>query len=114
MALSINNLMVNEGPAIHYDAAFRIVIEAHLRLLREHPNTSYMDIEPQKAYKYEFDLYGLLYSLNIAPHYHWIVMRVNDLTTPSDFTHEMIRLILPSAGVIDSIRNTHVATYKKQ
>ena len=112
MAMSINSLMNDEGPKIFYDADFRNVIEAHLRILREHPNTAVLDIEPQKAYKYEFDLYGLLLSLNIAPYYHWIVMRVNDLTTPIDFTHEMLRLILPAAGTIDSIRSTHTATYK--
>ena len=56
MAMSINSLMNDEGPKIFYDADFRNVIEAHLRILRVHPNTAVLDIEPQKAYKYEFDM----------------------------------------------------------
>lgn len=112
MSTSIASLMVDEGPAIYYDQAFMQVLESHLHLIRDHPSTNQVEIDPQIAYKHEFDFNGLMRALNIPLHYSYAIMRVNGINSPTDYTHDRTTLLIPSTGVIDGIRLSHSTTYK--
>jgi hypothetical protein len=113
MAMPIDQLMVNTGAAIYYDDAFRRVMETHMGLLRNLASTELVAIEPQLAYKYEFDFYGLLQEKGVAEHLHWTILRVNDMVDPRQFKSTMDRILVPSPEVIDSIRRLHMTTASK-
>lgn len=113
MAMPIAELLVNTGAAIYYDPAFRRVLESHMGLLRNLTSTQLVAIEPNLAYKYEFDFYGLLQEKGVAEHLHWVIMRVNDMVDPRDFKAEMDRFLVPTAEVIDSIRKLHMTAASK-
>lgn len=113
MAMPIDQLQVNTGAAIYYDAGFRRVLETHMGLLRNLASTQLVQIEAQLAYKYEFDFYGLLQEKGVAEHLHWVILRVNDMVDPREFKSTMDRLYVPAAEVVDSIRKLHMTAATK-
>lgn len=108
--MSINELMLSAGPNIYYDDSFRNVLEDHLWYLKNHASTNVLSIEPIKAYKYEYDLYGLLNSYSINMNLHWIIMRLNNMTDPTEVTRDLKMLLIPDIRVIEQIRQSHMTT----
>ena len=104
----IDNLLLNPGPNIYYDSQFRIVLEDHMTYLRNLNTTRRIEIDIQNAYKYEGDLFGLLFTLNINPHLHFIVMRLNNMRSPTEYTNEIRSLLIPDETQISRI----ISAYK--
>jgi len=102
--------MLQSGPNIYYTAELRRVLEDHLTYLKNHASTNVIGIEPIKAYKYEFDLYSLLNEYNVPMHLHWLVMRMNDMTTPTEATKSIDHLLVPDFRTVERIRQSHVTT----
>ena len=105
--MQIDLLAYNEGASIYYDPSFRIVLEDHMYYLRTHPNTSYVTADAGKMYVYEFDLFGLLFNIGIPSYLHWIVMRMNNLSSPTDALNKEGTLLIPDADVIGRIQQSH-------
>lgn len=106
----IDNLMYNEGPNIYYDSTFRNTLEDHLTFLKTHPRTTSIPIDALKAYKYEFDLFGLLMYYGVSPHLHWIIMRMNKMIVPTDADATIEELLIPDATTLDRIRQSFMST----
>jgi hypothetical protein len=112
MVMPIVNLLQDAGPSVDYDASFRAVLEDHMTYLRNHPGTETIQIVAGDAYKYEFDLFGLLAAYQIPPNLHFVTMRMNGFTSPQQATAEIETLIVPSGDVIGQIRQTHQTVHK--
>lgn len=112
MTNPIDNLMVQEGPAVFYDNDFKVVLESHLTYLRTHTDTVKMSIDPIEAYRFEGDLNGLLHSFNILPQYHWVIMRMNDYTSTQETTADLPSLLIPDISVIERLRQLFMITHK--
>lgn len=113
MTMSINDRMVNEGADVYYTPEWHRFIESHLHWLRQLASNTQLDIEPADAYKYEADLQGLLLAYKVPMEYHFIVMRMNKLTSPTQYTVETSRLVLPNFQQIESLRTIFATTNKK-
>lgn len=113
MTMSINSRMVNEGADLYYTPEWHRFIESHLHWLRKLPGNSMIAIEPADAYKYEADLQGLLQAYNVPMEYHFIVMRINGMTTLTQYSVEMTQLILPDFQQVESLRSVYVTSNKK-
>ena len=105
MAMSINDLMVRDGGAIYYTAAYRRMLETHMAYLRERSANNIVAIEPHLAYKYEASLFDLLHHLKVDTQHHWLVMRLNDFTSPTQLRSDQQFLILPDFNEIDRLRS---------
>lgn len=105
--MALNELMVQPGPDVYYDPAFRAVLEDHLSYLRALSSTQQLSVSPGEAYRFEFDLNGLLAKYGVPPYLHWVTMRVNGYTAPEEFTRDAVRVLVPSQKVIDQIRQSH-------
>lgn len=112
MANDIYNLMIQNGPPIYYDEKFRTVLETHLSYLRTHPSTAVFELDPHDAYKHEGDFFGLLLAMNQPAHLHWIIMRVNFFTSPTEMTQDFLKLMIPANDVIENIRRLYMVTHK--
>lgn len=110
--MKIDSLMISEGPAIYFDLGFRNVLEDHMTYLRTHGQTRDQVVDKGAAYKYEYDLFGFLSMAGIAPHLHWVVMRMNNMTSPMEFGMHNETLLVPEATVVDKIRQAHMTTRK--
>lgn len=78
---------------------YYVVIESHLRYLREHPATAVVTVTGQQAEKYTGDFYGLLDSLSVNKN-HYLVMRVNKMHASSDYDGRTLTLHIPDTATI--------------
>jgi len=106
----INSLAIDEGASIYYDDGFRNVIEDHMTYLRNRTDTGVKVVEPGRAYKYEADFYGLLQFLLVPTELHWVVLRMNGYTSPTQYRPEKLSVIVPNPDVIEQMRSSHMST----
>lgn len=107
MTLSILKLQQDSGSRPYDDEAWHLVVETHLPILRAKADTVPLSITPHDAYKYEGDLFGLLREYHQPPDYFFIVMRVNGMYAPTDYTSDMLTLLIPSQQTIEAYRQVY-------
>lgn len=110
--MSVNELMISQGPSIYYSNEFRNVLEDHMSFLRADQGTRVVAVDPGLAYRYEHDLYSYLRNANVEANIHWLVMRMNGMTTPMEFGPEYQLLAIPDIGTVDRIRQSHMSSRK--
>lgn len=110
--MSILNELLDAGPDVYYTVEFRKTIEDHMTYLRTHTDTTILTVEPFIAYKYRGDLYRVLHHYNASAYLHWIIMRMNNWTSPTDFNENVTTLMVPSPTVIERMRAAFMAQSK--
>jgi hypothetical protein len=106
--MQILNILNKPSSSVYYEQGFRILLEDHLTYLKGLQTTRKIDIDIQNAYKYEGDLDGLLTQLNIRPELHFIIMRLNNFTSPQEYSPDKtMTLLIPEDKEIDRIRSTY-------
>lgn len=106
--MKIDSLMASTGQDAYYTDSFRLVVETQLTNIWKSPNIRMKDIDPHTADKYEGDLYGLLDSLNIPKQYHYFVLITNMMISSSDYTKEMLQILIPDFSEIDQMLALHL------
>lgn len=109
---SINAMLVSDNAGIYYSDGFRNVLEDHMTYLREHPTTTILSVLPMQAYKYEFDMVGLLRELNIPLRMHWTVIRMNHLSSLTQVPSDLQQLLIPTDQQLSRIKQTYEASLK--
>ena len=108
--MNIDNLMFQAGSDIYYDPAFRNVLEDHMTVLRNSPNTTTQTVPQMSAYVFEYDFFGLLATFNIPPYLHWLTMRMNKMTSPSENRASLTTFLSPDPEEVDKIRGSYTST----
>lgn len=104
----IDRLATQDGNQIYYDPTFRTILEDHLTFIRNSNEITTINIEPAMAYKYEGDLFGLLFNYGITFEQHWIIMRLNGFTNPNQNKSTLLSLITPSRAIVERIRAVYM------
>jgi hypothetical protein len=104
--MALNNLMVDPGPDIFYDPEFRNVLEDHMTYLRE-TNSQIILIDPSDAYRWRGDFFGFLDTHPVKRQYHWLVMRINQFTSPNQFHEDVLAMTLPDFALVEQILQSH-------
>lgn len=106
-ALSFLSLDTNQ---VYYTRAFRDVLESYLPTLRISRNTTSRVVTKHDANRFTTDLDGYLYAISIPAYMHWIIMRVNGMRSPQDFTTETEYLYIPSMEELEQIRQVYMTS----
>jgi len=104
--MTLTTLMVDPGPDIFYDPQFRHVLEDHMTWLREN-HSEPLVLRPDEAYQWRGDFFGLLSKKGVARQYHWLVMRLNQYTSPNEFIETIPAILVPNFSVIGKIAQSH-------
>lgn len=104
MPMSVLSLLRPSGPAFFYSAEWRLLVETHLHWLRAQNVSDQVVINEQLAYKYEGDLFGALTELGIPDEMHWTILRMNGLTSPTEFKGDAAVLMVPSRETLNSLK----------
>ena len=91
------------GLTIYYNPKFRKVLEDHLTLLRNHPDTSKITISYADMDKYKWNLSAYLVTL-CEPHMVWLTMRLNGYKRDEDYDGTNDTLLIPSTNAVEDIR----------
>jgi len=105
--MTIDDLMVSDGPSAYYDSGMMNVFEDHMTYFRTHPLTQYKEVDPALAYQYEYDLRGLFQELGISQHLHYLVMRMNGFNTYNDKLGDMLLLMIPNPAIVDQVKQSY-------
>lgn len=103
--------MRTSGTTTFYDEGFRRVVEDHLEYLRNNGTTKVLNVAADDAVTYEYDLYTYLLSLNFEKQVHWIIMRLNNFKTPTEFGPETTKLLVPDTTVLELMRRRYVTSH---
>lgn len=110
--MNLDYLQTSSGPDVFYTPEAIIVIEDHLTYLRTHSETTRITLEPHTCYKYHGDLSGLLSFAKIQPYLHYVVMRMNFMSSPTDYDSTTNELLTPADNVVNKIIKSF-QTHKK-
>lgn len=89
---------------IIYSEGFKRVVEDHLQQIIQAPETKAVAIAPQDKRLYLGDFYLFIAKKHsvVKPYWH-ITLRVNGLTSPTDYHGQLDQIILPSPVYIDRL-----------
>jgi hypothetical protein len=107
---SVDSMMYSPGNDAFYTDDLRAVLEDHLTYLRNHPSTVNLPVVAKDLYRFEADLYGLFFTMQIPPEYHFTIMRVNGWDSPLKTPDNLTNLIIPPYSEIDKIRQAHTTS----
>lgn len=106
--MQIDSIATSSGTDIYYDQNFRNILEDHMTFLRTSNELNVLNVEPSMAYKYEGDLFGLLFHYNIIFEQHWIIMRLNNMTNPNQTKSTLSLLLIPTRAMLERIRSVYM------
>lgn len=101
--MKIDQLMHDPGAPLFYNPDFRRMVETHLVWLRSLSSENRLQIDPAKAYKYTADFYGLLQEEAIQAQHHWITLRLNNYTAPTDYLGDRLEIIVPDLTAVERL-----------
>lgn len=81
----LHSLIERTYAGVLSDPTFRLTLESHRRFFLQQGNYEVHMVDDHKAYKYRYDLQGYLTSVGIPMNLHFIVMRLNGMTSPTEF-----------------------------
>jgi hypothetical protein len=85
------------------DERFYVHLETHVEYFKNKSTTDVVTITSLDREKYKGDLYGLLLFLGIERKYHFLVMRVNDMVSSSDYDGAKDSLRIPNVSEAGAI-----------
>lgn len=112
--MTLLNNMVDQGDSIFYTKKYRQMIEDHIPYLKLNRNLTTITLAPLVSFKYAADFYGLLFHLLIPMEYHYMVLRLNNFKSPSDFTGTESSIKMLETDIIRKLVNTMKTQIKKK
>ena len=109
--MKIMSSILQEGPSIYYDTAFRAVLEDHVPYFRLHPTTRTLNVPPEDMDKYRYDLEGYLTEIQIPPYLHCLVLRCSGYRHSTEFDGTNTMLTVPNLSEVDRIRQKYLTTH---
>lgn len=103
---AVDTYLTAQGTGAYYTDDFRNVLEDHMTYLRGAASTTVMNVDPIKAYRFEFDLDGLLLDMGIPLYLHWTVMRMNNFSSPQDVPADLLTLLIAAPSELEIIRQS--------
>ena len=109
LILKINSKMIETGAEVYYTKEMMDILESHMLYLREHQNTTKININDKELEVYKGDLYGYLTNMKVPMFLHWVIMRMSGMHSTFDFGPTYSTLLIPSETVVDKIRQLYVS-----
>jgi len=91
------------APDPYFDEDFRDLFENQLPLFKARASDQSVPVAAMDAELYKGRFYDYLYKVGILPQYHYFVMRVNDMLSPSDFGPGIGTLKTPNTTDVDRL-----------
>lgn len=102
--MALTDQLPASGSDDYYQDSFRWTIEASIPKLKTSTNTTKQIVTALQGKVYNGNLYGLLTELGVPFYLLWVVMRLNDFHSSSDFTSDTTSLLIPSASELERLR----------
>lgn len=108
----LHELIRDDGALTYYDEDLRLALELHIPYLLKNGRSTQVPIEPHKAARHEYDFYSLLLDLHIPPYLHWITLRINNMTSPSEYSRDMLSVFIPNPQIIENLKSINTTIHR--
>lgn len=109
MTSPVMSMVTNGTDPLYNNELLRHRVEDHLDRLSRGEGAVEHVLEEQQRWRYENDLYNLLAVLGIPAYAYYATLRLNGLTHPQAFTHEMHTLLVPDEALLSRLHRLHLA-----
>lgn len=99
----IFSLMKRTTADFTHSQAGRDVITSHIKFLRESPNTTRINVDPDEARRFCFCLDAYLHNSSYDQRVFWPTLLINDMRSYEDFNLNTTTLLIPSLHEIETI-----------
>jgi hypothetical protein len=110
MATILDLIPQDSGAPLYYQPSIVNVLEDFISALLASNSTQPVVVQPAQALEYEGNFYGLLTLLNYPPRYHHVILRMNGMTSPWEYSRgrpmqieEMLTIVAPDTRIIDAV-----------
>lgn len=103
MVSTIDKLMTHSTDAFFHTKEYKEMIEDHLTDIRKDVNSIEINIENKLAGASDGDFYTLLDLYKINPNHYWLILRVNDMTSPFEYRNNRENIRIPREDFINSL-----------
>lgn len=110
MTMIIQTLARQVPDSVYTEEGFQQMLETHIPYLLSLNTTQTRAVEPHATFKYRYDLFGYLVSIGVPDELHWIVMRMADMVSPTDFDASCTFLTYPKLDEIGRLRALYVTS----
>lgn len=97
------NLIYGNETAIFFDPHFIQTLDAHIEYLKTAGNTEVKMVDRKLLGQYIGDFYAILQDMGYSYKYHRIIMLMNGLTNPMEYTGQFYEILIPDLSIIDGI-----------
>lgn len=105
MASMLSTLATYKVPEYAKSETIRNKMKIAKHFIKNHPDTTMVSVDINKAYMHIGDLFGYLSATKYEPYIHWAVLLVSDLDSPAKFGPHVKFLYIPSVDLIQSFEN---------
>lgn len=109
--LSVLKLQTTKFDEKFYTKEVQVVFEDHLQLILD-SSPLVQEIDSVRKIKWQGDFTGMLHEMGISGNIHWLVMRINGLTSGHDDFSGFDRILIPTELVLESIMNRYLVRKK--
>lgn len=109
MSATINQLNFEVGDDVYYTSGFHDYFMSFYFYFTNPNNNvlSQMAVDPNIAYKYQADFYGLLNHYGIPPEYWWCVLVLNNFKSPVEMNKDILLINIPDYNEIEVLKNQY-------
>lgn len=104
MTMPVFSSSITPLSRLHQEERFGILLETHLDWISRHAETRVLGIDKGIANKFNGDLFSYLSALNIPREIHYAILRLNRMTSPTDFNDQIDNLVVPSVKAIEDLK----------
>lgn len=104
--MSLLSRLTTPNPIVK-EESYYILLDTHVDYFKKHSKTKYISVTGLQAEKYKGDFHGLLNYLAIDKKLHYLITRMNNLYSSSDYDGELLSIMIPEPGAVAQV----IATY---
>ena len=101
--MSLQDLIETNVSDDYYNPKFRTLLEAYMPTMRNLNGTIRRYVDPSESFLYRNDFVAYLNSLNVPAHLHWIIMRLNSMTSFQQFDKSYTSILIPNPDDVQRI-----------
>lgn len=90
----LDSLVQTTSSGVLGDPGFRLTLDAHRRFFLSAGNYDVHQVDDHNAQKYRYDLNGYLNAKGITQEFHYLVMRLNGMTSYNEFSFNSFKILL--------------------
>lgn len=112
--MSIKDLINNPGPSSWYEPLWFTTVEDNLGYLLNINNVEAVKIDPIMHEHHKHNFYNFLRE-QVTPErrYWYVIMRVNGMTSPTQFSENMDFMVYPKLQLIDQLHEQYLSSTRR-